>query len=218
MDTDASQVDRRETDEIGNQRETIGAMHGGGRSRKKLIVLTVVAVLIVGLVAGAWALHSRPSFCGTVCHSTMGSYLAGYNESDYLVRDHANAKVVCLDCHEAKIASQLQELKVQVSGDYRLPLKKMETTDEFCLTDGCHSRDDIAKAEYVAKDGTAVNMHAKTVDTGSGSSMVDPHGGGGDSAPCATCHTMHRTSKDMAYCFSCHHTETFASCRNCHDH
>ncbi|MBR2790357.1 MAG: hypothetical protein IKD70_07055, partial [Eggerthellaceae bacterium] len=41
-----------------------------------------------------------------------------------------------------------------------------------------------------------------------------PHGAGGETLPCATCHTSHRKSAGIQYCFdSCHHPGTSRSAR-----
>lgn len=187
------------------------------RKKKWPVVLGVVAAIIVVAGAGFWIWHEQPSFCATMCHDTMGTYLDTYENSDYLVHDHANAGVTCLDCHTPEISEQLAELQVQLSGNYRLPLPKMETTDEFCLRDGCHMREEIEKVTVEGADGSVAAPHLMTIDASAGQ-MQNPHGAGGERLACSTCHTSHRQSKEIDYCYdTCHHTDTFERCSSCHD-
>lgn len=188
------------------------------RRRKAPLVIGILAAIVVVAGAGFWVWHETPSFCGTMCHDTMGSYLDSYENSDYLVADHAAQNIACLDCHEAELATQIAELQVQLSGDYRIPLAKMETEDEFCLRDGCHTRDEIVAAlsDYTTADGTSVNPHEQTIDP-QAKGRTNPHGAG-ESIACATCHTAHRPSAEIQYCYdACHHTETFEACSDCHN-
>ena len=190
------------------------------KRRKGVIAGAVVLAVVLIAGIGMWIWHEQPSFCGTVCHDTMGSYLEGYESGDFLAHNHAQAGVACLNCHEADLNTQVAELQVQMSGDYRLPLAKMETTDEFCLRDGCHTREEIVDktASYTTADGEAVNPHAITFSADY-DTTESPHEVEGETIACATCHTMHRASAGIGYCYdTCHHTETFASCYDCHDH
>lgn len=190
------------------------------RGRKRgLVALCVIGVTLVAASSGLWVWHEQPEFCAAVCHETMGSYYESYSEGKLLAQSHATGDVTCLDCHDADPATQLKEATVQLSGDYRLPLKKMETDDSFCLRDGCHSLDDVAAetAGYLTEDGTEVNPHSITFLSSYGAAE-SPHQAGGESVACADCHTMHRESKGIEYCYSCHHTETFKVCYDCHNH
>lgn len=149
----------------------------------------------------------------------MGSYLDSYGNIDYLVADHAANDITCLDCHEAELATQFAELQVQLSGDYRIPFAKMEVDDKFCLRDGCHTRDEIVTAldGYVTADGMNVNPHEQTISSDA-KGRENPHQMDGETVQCATCHTAHRPSAEIRYCYdACHHTETFEACSDCHD-
>ena len=195
-------------------------MSNGNRRRKLASILCVSAVVLVGAAAGFWVWHEQPGFCGAVCHDIMGSYVESYAQGTLLASQHAQSDVVCLDCHETTLETQLAELQVQLSGEYRLPLAKMDIGDSFCLRDGCHTREDIAQAtaDYVAGNGTNVNPHEITFSTVYGETE-SPHQVNDETIPCATCHTMHRKSAGIDYCYdSCHHTKTFDSCYGCHDH
>lgn len=190
------------------------------RKRKKWpIALGVVALVMVTAGAGFWVWHEQPSFCGTVCHETMGSYLETWensNNDNFTVATHAEAEVVCLDCHEATIEGQVAELAKQVTGDYKQPFAKMKTDESFCLRDGCHARDGIVSKTSSLTDskGNSYNPHTQMIDKTNG---ADPHSTGTETLACFDCHTMHRNSSEMSECYSCHHTETFAACSDCHD-
>ncbi|MCL1799462.1 MAG: hypothetical protein FWG23_06980 [Eggerthellaceae bacterium] len=191
------------------------------RRRKRWpVALAILGVIVVVAGVGFLTWHQTPGFCGTVCHTTMGSYLETYENSSYLVANHAAADVVCLDCHEADLTTQLAELQVQLGGDYRLPLAKMETDDGFCLRSGCHTREDIVESmsDYETSLGDKANPHEKTVSAQS-SILLDPHSDpSGETIACSTCHTAHRKSSEIDHCFvACHHNQTFESCSNCHD-
>lgn len=187
------------------------------KPRKKLVVLGVVVAVLVAAGAGFWVWHEQPSFCATVCHDTMGSYLETYENSDYLVASHANQGLTCLDCHVPTLSEQVAELQVQLSGDYRVPLAKMETDDSFCLRDGCHTREEVDNNTVTTADGTTVNPHTTTIDPNA-AQMKSPHGKDGSTLACSTCHTSHRASAEIQYCYdACHHTKTFEKCTSCHE-
>lgn len=190
------------------------------KKRGKLIVVAGVLVVVLAVAGGGfWVWHNDPSFCGTMCHDTMGSYTEGYENAkgdDLLVSKHAEAGVTCLDCHEATIEDQVTELGKQLSGDYRVPFKKMETEDGFCLREGCHDLADVQKKETVVDaNGVEANPHTQSIDA---SNAEHPHeSADGKTLECSECHTVHRSSAELDQCYSCHHTETFQSCSNCHD-
>lgn len=191
------------------------------RSKRKWpLVLGIVAFAFIVAGTGLWIWHETPGFCGTVCHDTMYSYVEGFEESDYLVHDHAEAGLVCLDCHEPVIEDQLKELQVQLSGNYRTPLAQMETDDSFCLRDGCHTRESIetATSDYTAPSGEKVNPHSTTV-ADKFSDSDNPHEISGNTISCSNCHTSHRKSAGIGYCYeACHHAKNFTPCQDCHDH
>lgn len=191
------------------------------KDKKKVVMLfSIAAIVVVGVGAGFWAWHEQPGFCATMCHNTMGSYLETYEQSNFLVHEHAQVDVACLDCHEAELSTQLEELQAQISGAYRQPFAKMETDDAFCLREGCHTRDQIvaATSDYTAGNDTKVNPHEITFSPEYGKTE-SPHSVPGSTIPCATCHTMHRESQGIDYCYdTCHHTKTFDACYGCHDH
>lgn len=220
-------MDSQEQQEARSGVESAPVVHGdvqpgepARQKRKKRwpIVVGVVAAVLVVAGAGLWIWHEQPSFCATVCHDTMGSYLETYENDAMLAGAHRQAGMACLDCHEPKIEEQVAELQVQISGDYRVPLQKMEVEDEFCLRDGCHTREEIVAgaADYVAPDGTKVNPHEQTIDPAI-TGRNNPHNSSDTTIACSTCHTSHRNSTEIKYCYdACHHTNTFETCSDCH--
>ena len=152
--------------------------------------------------------HEQPQFCAT-CH-VMEPYLETWRESDFLVNTHAEADVVCLDCHEATIEQQVSELVITIKGDYREPLKEREFPMEMCFQ--CHEH---ASYEMLAEltsdyqiDGEPVNPH-------------NPHANVEDAEnqqfECYNCHKMHDESPGINACYKCHHIGTFENCNDCHE-
>ena len=190
-------------------------MKASAKKRKWPIAAGIVVVVLACAGTGMWVWHEQPSFCSTICHDTMSTYVESWEDSSYTVHAHAEQGVTCLDCHKPEIAEQMQEAVKQVTGDYTVPLAKMDTDDSFCLTDGCHTQEAIEQATSSMNiDGTAINPHTQTVNA----AATNPHDGSGEKPACADCHSMHRSSKEMEYCYICHHAETFDVCESCHDH
>jgi len=164
----------------------------GSHTKTWITIGIVVAVLAILVVVGlVW--HTKPSFCGTFCHSPMAPYAKGYSSGDktLLITAHAQGsrKLVCVDCHEPKLSQQLSEVKHWVSGDFTDPLEKRNlATRAFCLKK-CHDEDKIIAAtkDYGGKKG--FNPH-------------DPRHG---KMECYFCHSMH--SKSTLYCVNCHNAK-----------
>ena len=184
------------------------------KKKSKRLFMALGVVVAVAVVAGAGMLvwHEKPSFCGTVCHTPMSSYLETYeidlngpatdkwgNEvadaSSMLVVTHAAAGDTCLDCHEPTMSQQIGEGLSWVFGGYEYPLAERNTADlaaasgksgdEFCLNESCHNltRDDLVAA---------------TEDMG----PYNPHLAHHEELDCGTCHKAHRAS--VMYCSQCH--------------
>lgn len=86
------------------------------------VAVVVVAVLVVA-GCGMLAWHETPSFCGTVCHTPMSTYLDTYeatpntqgvdaygnevsNTNSMLAVVHASAGQGCMSCHEPSLDQQ----------------------------------------------------------------------------------------------------------------
>lgn len=158
------------------------------KSKKKqwLITLGVVAVLLVGVVAGGLYWHEQPSFCSTLCHSTMAPYYESYTGGELLVALHAEEGITCLDCHEATIEDQMKELQAQVGGDFAEPLKQREFKNDFCAGEECHGDAKLKEMAELTADLEA-NPH-------------DNHKSAG--MKCTLCHNMHAPQETP--CVECH--------------
>lgn len=182
-------------------------------SRRRTITLATVALVLVIAIVGAIKWHEQPSFCGTICHTPMSSYVDTYeaqldtettdkwgNEVEdsrsMLAPAHAAAGKTCLDCHTPTLSQQMNEGIEWVSGNYDYPLEERSITDltselngvsgnEFCTNQSCHnfSRDDLIK---------------KTAWMGE----INPHANQHGVQECSTCHKAHRAS--VMYCTQCH--------------
>jgi hypothetical protein len=204
-----------------------------------LVTGIIILIVLVGYSGYKW--HEKPQFCGT-CHimdtyvdSLIGVKNIQTDESALLATAHGTAGIVCLDCHEPTVKQQVNELVVYMKGDFSTPLEKRSFPDEMCLA--CHdhaSREAIAAettdftVDFVIegrfleklslagydyeKDGS-FNPHLFTLDT---SKTTNVHEKGGPLIPCSDCHSMHDESPKIEYCYSCHHSRTFAPCTVCH--
>jgi hypothetical protein len=156
-------------------------------SRKKIVVIALLAVVVVGGVGalGFWEYHERPEFCAT-CH-IMEPYLASWQESEYGAYAHAAEGVTCLECHVPTIEQQVNELVVYMQGDYENPLEEMEVSDEFCYD--CHVANEHTSLEEVVQltADRELNPHESHLIR-----EID----------CDTCHKMHTASEDL--CAECH--------------
>lgn len=177
------------------------------------ITLGVIAVALVAAVAGLWSWHSKPSFCGNICHSPMAVYLQTYdqkpntegvdkygnpvsNTSSMLAVYHGAMGYTCLDCHTPTLGQQISEGFAWITGNYQLPLAERSVaelgmpaglgSDEMCLNESCHNvtRDDL------------YNM------TADDENLYNPHWAHHETLDCGTCHKAHGQS--VLYCTQCH--------------
>lgn len=160
------------------------------KKNKKWIVLGIVVAVIAIVCIGGFAWHNTPSFCGTVCHTTMSEHVANYEGTDAsqgagLAHLHATAKVTCLDCHKAGLDTQLAELNSQLSGNVgNLDLSARYYMDNAtCLS--CHG-------------GSYESLATKTAGLGDYNPHANPHG----EMNCNECHKAHSTQVDT--CGDCH--------------
>ncbi len=181
--------------------------------RKGMVAGIVVGVIVVvGIAMFIW--HDQPSFCGTVCHTPMSTYVESYdaepntattdaygnevsNSCAMLSVTHKEAGLKCLDCHEADMGQQVSEGVNWVSGNYTYPLYERSTedltsavgnddSDSFCLKSGCH--DGINSRE---------DLEEATSDL-----SFNPHSGQHGNQECSDCHKAHRAS--TLTCTECH--------------
>ncbi len=149
---------------------------------KKVILAALGLTVIIGGGAGAYLVKAseNPAFCAA-CH-IMQSYYDSYHDSDLLANKHAEADLVCHDCHESSIAIQAEEGFKFITGNYQVPLEKREFSREFCLE--CH--DDFDTMVKAATNFEESNPH-------------DSHNG---EMECTVCHNMHQESEVL--CSECH--------------
>ena len=177
------------------------------------IVCGVIAVIVAIAGFGMWTWHDDPSFCGTVCHTPMASYLETYdqkpntegvdkygnpvsNTSAMLAVQHGAMGFDCLTCHKATLGQQISEGTAWLAGNYTYPLDERSVaelgeptgmgSDEMCLNESCHNmtRDDLYN--LTADEENLYNTHWSHHET----------------LDCGTCHKAHGQS--VLYCTQCH--------------
>lgn len=214
--------------------------------RKLVRVLAGLGVALIVLVAAGfagWKYHEKPQSCG-LCH-LMHTYIATYtgaivsekDGSPLMAKVHADEGDTCLDCHEPTLNQQFAELKMYISGDYRDPPRMRKYGEEECFK--CHehpNREDLiertkdyeivynvtgeflrrleAQSTYKLSEEGPINPHDYPTDV---QNVTDPHAEGSPQLECNRCHKSHRESPGIDYCFTCHHSGTFAPCNTCHE-
>lgn len=149
--------------------------------QRRIILITAVLVALLGTAGGLVLVRAsdNPAFC-TACH-IMKPYYESYHQGNLLANQHADAGLVCHDCHESSIAIQAEEGWKFVTGNYQTPLEKRVFERDFCLE--CH--DDFEEVQARTDFGES-NPH-------------DSHNG---EMECNQCHSMHQQSTVM--CSQCH--------------
>jgi hypothetical protein len=167
-----------------------GARKKGRLGRKIALVVVILVVVLVGSSATVYATqHDKPGFCNFICHQPMDSYVEGYNSENtaLLVTAHRDGDVTCLQCHEATLSEQVNEVVRWTTGDFKDPLDERRfASEEFCLTEGCHVPFDTLKQLTENYQSSGRNPHES------------PHG----QNACYDCHKVHETSR--VYCTQCH--------------
>lgn len=193
--------------------KTAGKDSGTAKRKKRLTVAGVVIAVIVVAGIGGYAWHETPSFCGTVCHDSMSSFVDTYeseagtatvdkwgNEvtdaSAMLSSVHADAGVGCVGCHVPSIGQQVTEGMMSLSGDYYYPLEERSLSelmansgregsgDDLCLNESCH------------------NMTREDLTEATSDMAFNPHQWQHAQFECSDCHKSHRASVFM--CTECH--------------
>ncbi len=175
-----------EGSEISEKTEEAKPKRKGG---KAAIAVGVVAAIVIVAGVGFTIWHEQPSFCNAICHDPMDPYVEGYYEenSPILSAVHQANRVACLDCHEPTLSEQVSEGIAWITGDFYTPPEMRDlATNEFCLNEACHSRDDIVSA---TEDwgGNDFNPHAAHTTK---------------EQQCGDCHRVHRES--VMSCSECH--------------
>ena len=177
------------------------------------IVCGVIAVIVAIAGFGMWTWHDDPSFCGTVCHTPMASYLETYdqkpntegvdkygnpvsNTSAMLAVQHGAMGFDCLTCHKPTLGQQISEGTTWQTGTYTYPLDERSVaelgeptgmgSDEMCLNESCHNM-------------TRDDLYNLTADE---ENLYNPHWSHHETLDCGTCHKAHGQS--VLYCTQCH--------------
>lgn len=156
---------------------------GWKRVLNKKIILSAAALAVIigaGLAAYMVKASENPAFCST-CH-VMQPYYDSYHEGILLASKHAEADMVCHDCHESSLAIQAEEGWKFLTGNYQIPLEKREFSRDFCLE--CHD-------DFDTDVKTATNFEES-----------NPHDSHNGEMECNECHSMHQPSQVM--CAECH--------------
>lgn len=189
---------QRQSDASATSDEAEEARGHGKKWLKWLWIGGAAVVVIAGAAAGGLWWHEKPSFCATLCHSTMSPYYASYQSKDMLVAKHAKLGIRCIDCHHATIGDQFTELTAQLGGSVKSPLDQREFPNTFCSGKRCHGKATLQEAALLTGMLTP-NPHDNKVFTVS---------------KCSACHKMHST-KGMAWsptsdCSECHPNQASA--------
>ena len=177
------------------------------------IVCGVIAVIVAIAGFGMWTWHDDPSFCGTVCHTPMASYLETYdqkpntegvdkygnevsNTNAMMAVQHGAMGFDCLTCHKATLGQQISEGTAWLAGNYTYPLDERSVaelgeptgmgSDEMCLNESCHNM-------------TRDDLYNLTADE---ENLYNPHWSHHETLDCGTCHKAHGQS--VLYCTQCH--------------
>ena len=167
------------------------------------IVLSAFFVVVIAVLVAFLHWHEQPTFCSTMCHATMQTYVDGYYSEDdsLLVSKHAEADVTCLGCHwtQAKMLDLVHEVVLFVSDSFTDPLPDQSqfVSDAFC-SETCH--DGVtAPTKESATEGWAYDPHNIP-----SSDEVSMHGE--VSLECGDCHKVHKQS--VMVCSACHDDAT----------
>jgi cytochrome c3-like protein len=154
-------------------------------------IALVVLVVVIGAAGGGrvW-LNGRiqtTEYCAS-CH-VIAPYYNSWKSAGFLANTHAQAKIVCQDCHTRTVKAAMTELVSNVTHSYEVPLKDHRVRPEDCLR--CHG-----SYEYLGE----LTKDLKGPDGYSlGRNPHDSHWGRLD---CGICHKMHKASVD--FCSACH--------------
>ena len=134
-------------------------MHINYSISKKMLAVAII-VLIVGIVASYMAMEvytSRPSFCGTNCHTMAEPYEAWKNSKHYAENNEKQQEATCVDCHF--LPGQKSSYKGKMIAarhlfaylvDPKAPIPKSAVIpDGACLRSGCHVKEKFQDKEIM---------------------------------------------------------------------
>ncbi len=160
------------------------------------IVISAFSVVVIAALVACLHWHEQPSFCSTVCHEVMASYVDAYYSEDpaLAVTAHEAAGITCLGCHwsQAKLLDLVNEVVMFVSDSFTDPLPDMSeefVNDEFCGT--CHDGTTSSTKEEATEDWDYDPHNIPDDETHSSLEIT-----------CSSCHSVHKQS--TLVCAECH--------------
>lgn len=119
------------------------------------LALVALVVIVGGISWGASSYMSRPSFCGTSCHTMDEQWNAWKNNKHFALKDSEHKQATCMQCHFAP--GEENSLKAKFIGlrhmaaylvDPKAPIPVgAKIADAACLRSGCHSKEKILDKE-----------------------------------------------------------------------
>ena len=190
------------------------------KKRKRIIVASVVAVIVVVAGVGMFVWHEQPSFCSAICHTPMDAYYDSYatgetdkygipvEEADrtsmtaYL--HQSTQGTTCLDCHVPSLSEQIAEGINWVTGDYVVAGNNLKGQTILAT----RSLDQLGEAREVEGNVFCQNdschnlsfeeLEAATADLEGRNPHTFAHG----EMSCGDCHKAH--SQSVNKCGECH--------------
>jgi nitrate/TMAO reductase-like tetraheme cytochrome c subunit len=180
---------RKETKKIETSVETPAETpHEDKRKKLKIritttsILFAICIIMVIGISGFSFHIYikTNPGFCST-CHN-MASHVTSYLTSNHMDNVHAQAGVMCKDCHsDFTVLDETQSLVKYVTGDYKKVFTKRKYGDDMCLQ--CH-----ISMEHLAMQTSYL--------------VRNPHASHWPDLKCVTCHISH--GNQVNYCAQCH--------------
>jgi formate-dependent nitrite reductase cytochrome c552 subunit len=139
----------------------------------------------------------------------MQPYVDSLQDANLSAYAHAQEELVCLDCHEPAVLEQVHE---GAPDPNITELKERRFPNEFCLD--CHVPNEHTSYEEIIERTEDYTVNDEKVNP------HDPHADleemDQDQFECRYCHKIHKESRGINYCYTCHHEGTFENCNVCH--
>lgn len=196
------------------------------KKRKKWpIALGVILGVVVLAGIGMWIWHEQPSFCSTMCHTSMNAYLESYDQEDnaagvdkygndvsnthaMLAVSHKSAKLTCLSCHIPALDQQMGEVMETITGNYTVVERvngngfALHEANLSQLQENAHLVNDSGRGDEFCLRSGCHDFTRETLAKATESMEFNPHRAQHGEIPCSDCHKSHRAS--VHYCSQCH--------------
>lgn len=197
------------------------------KKRKKWpITLGVIAAIVALAGIGMWIWHEQPSFCSTMCHTSMNAYVEMYDQEDnvagvdkygndvanthaMLAVSHKAAKnMTCLSCHIPALDQQIGEVMETITGNYTVvervngngyALPEVALAE---LQENAHLVNDSGKGDEFCLRSGCHDFTRDVLAKATESMEFNPHIAQHGEIACGECHKSHRAS--VFYCTQCH--------------